>query len=71
MAPRVNTEDLIDAHEVADLLGLSHYQSVSTYQRRYADMPQPVVAKGPGRPRLWLRSQIVGWIRDREQGRLS
>ncbi|MDP9334889.1 MAG: hypothetical protein M3Q30_16490 [Actinomycetota bacterium] len=61
MAPRVNTEDLIDAHGVAELLGLSHPNSVSTYQRRYADMPRPVVDLGPGRPRLWLQSQIQRW----------
>ena len=67
MAPTVDTGDLIDAHEVAELLGLGHYQSVTTYQRRYPDMPKPVVAKGPGRPRLWLRSQIVDWDHQRQR----
>ncbi|HEX2040725.1 MAG TPA: hypothetical protein VHF47_13455 [Acidimicrobiales bacterium] len=61
MAPKVNTEDLIDAQEVAELLGLSHRNSVSTYQKRYADMPRPVVERGGGRTRLWLRSEIVRW----------
>ncbi len=63
--PRVNTEDLIDAHEVARILGLAQFQSVSTYQRRYGDMPRPVVDLGPGRPRLWLRQQIEAWARRR------
>ena len=63
MAPRVNTEDLIDAQEVAELLGLSHRNSVSTYQRRYPDMPRPVVERGGGRTRLWLRSEIERWAR--------
>jgi predicted DNA-binding transcriptional regulator AlpA len=61
--PRVNIEDLIDAQAVAELLGLSQRTSVSVYQRRYADMPRPLVDLGPGRPRLWLRSEIESWAR--------
>jgi predicted DNA-binding transcriptional regulator AlpA len=67
MSPKVDTEDLIDAHQVARILGLSHFQSVSTYQRRYAKMPRPVVDLGAGRPRLWLRSEVVRWARNRER----
>lgn len=59
--PTVRTEDLIDAHGVAQILGLSHANSVSTYLRRYDEMPRPVVDLGAGRPRLWLRSEIEGW----------
>jgi predicted DNA-binding transcriptional regulator AlpA len=66
MSPKVDTEDLIDAHEVARILGLSHFQSVSTYQRRYEDMPRPVVDLGAGRPRLWIRSEIKIWAKGRE-----
>lgn len=65
MAPRVNTEDLIDAHEVAELLGLSHPNSVITYQRRYPDMPKPVVDLGARRVKLWLRSEIASWRKRR------
>lgn len=61
MAPIVNTEDLIDAHGIAEMLGLSHANSVSTYQKRYRDMPRPVVDLGPGRPRLWLRPSMEKW----------
>jgi len=61
MTPRVNTEDLIDALEVARIIGLSHRNSVSGYQRRYPDMPRPVVDLGSGRPRLWLRGEIEVW----------
>ena len=61
----VNTEELIDSREMATLLGLSHPNSVSLYQRRYPDMPRPVVDLGSGRPRLWLRPQIVAWLRER------
>jgi predicted DNA-binding transcriptional regulator AlpA len=62
VAPTVRTEDLIDAEEVARMVGLSHRNSVSTYQRRYPDMPRPVVDLGSGRPRLWLRPQIEEWV---------
>ncbi|MET0885230.1 MAG: hypothetical protein ABWX92_02165 [Mycetocola sp.] len=61
MNPRVNTEDLIDAQGVADLLGLSQRTAVSVYQRRYPDMPRPVVNLGGGRTRLWLRQEIERW----------
>jgi predicted DNA-binding transcriptional regulator AlpA len=63
--PTVRTEDLIDAHGVADLLGLSHANSVSTYQRRYAEMPRPVIDLGRGRSRMWLRSEIEIWMTTR------
>jgi glutathione-regulated potassium-efflux system ancillary protein KefG len=65
MTPRVRTEDLIDAHEVAEILGLSQRNSVSAYQRRYPDMPRPIIDLGPGRPRLWLRRDIEEWAATR------
>jgi predicted DNA-binding transcriptional regulator AlpA len=65
MSPWVHTSQLIDAHAVADLLGLRHANSVSLYQRRYRDMPRPVVDLGQGRPRLWLRREVRQWLRAR------
>jgi glutathione-regulated potassium-efflux system ancillary protein KefG len=59
--PRVKTEDLVDAHGVAELLGLAQPNSVSTYQHRYDDMPRPVIDLGAGRCKMWLRSEIVRW----------
>lgn len=61
MPRRVVIDDLIDAHDVAKVLGLSHRNTVSQYQRRYPDMPRPVLDLGPGRPSLWLRPQIERW----------
>lgn len=61
MTPTVETDDLIDAQGVAKCLGLSHRNSVSTYQSRYPEMPRPVVVLGPGRPVLWRRSEIERW----------
>jgi len=61
MSPIVNTDDLIDAQAVAEILSLAHRNTVSAYQKRYPDMPRPVIDLGRGRPRLWLRPQIALW----------
>jgi predicted DNA-binding transcriptional regulator AlpA len=61
MPPDVSTEDLVGAVEVAELLGLSHASSVSTYVKRYPDFPAPVVELPKSRVRLWLRQEILGW----------
>jgi hypothetical protein len=65
MSPIVRTEDLADAQQLADLLGLTHANSVSTYQRRYRDMPRPVLDLGRGRPKLWLRPDVDAWRANR------
>jgi predicted DNA-binding transcriptional regulator AlpA len=61
----LNTEELIDSRTLAQMLGLAHPNSVSLYQRRYADMPRPVVDLGTGRPRLWHRPAIAEWMESR------
>jgi glutathione-regulated potassium-efflux system ancillary protein KefG len=63
MGRKVEIADLIDAGEVAQLLGLSRATSISIYQRRYPDMPRPVVSRPSGRCLLWLRSEIEAWAR--------
>jgi glutathione-regulated potassium-efflux system ancillary protein KefG len=65
MAQAVDTDDLIDASGVAQLLGLAQRNTVSLYQRRYPDMPRPVVDLGRGRCKLWVRSDIERWMRSR------
>ena len=65
VSPKVNTEDLIGAAEVAEILGLRHHNSVSTYLRRYDDFPRPVVDLSRSRIRLWLRADILNWQRRR------
>jgi len=57
----IDADDVVDARVVAELLGLSHANSVSLYQRRYDDMPRPVIDMGQGKCKLWLRSEIVEW----------
>lgn len=66
MTPKVATEDLIDARGVAEILGLAHRNTVSVYQRRYADMPRPVVDLGPARTKLWLRPEVERWAARRQ-----
>jgi glutathione-regulated potassium-efflux system ancillary protein KefG len=61
VSPNVATEDLIDAHGVAEILGLNLRNTVSVYQQRYADMPRPVLDLGRGRPKLWLRPEMERW----------
>jgi predicted DNA-binding transcriptional regulator AlpA len=58
----VDTQDLIDAQQVALMLGLSQRNSVSLYLHKYSDMPRPVIDLGPSRPRLWLRPDIETWL---------
>ena len=65
MARRIDIEDLIDATDVARLLGLTHANSVHLYLRRYADMPRPVVDRGPKRAKLWLKSEMEAWEHQR------
>ncbi len=52
---------LIDAGEVAAILGLAHRNSVSTYRSRYPDFPAGRPAPGGGRSRLWTREEILTW----------
>jgi predicted DNA-binding transcriptional regulator AlpA len=55
-------EDLLDAGEVADLLGLSSRAAVSVYRNRYEDFPPPFVEKSSGKCILWLRRDIERWV---------
>jgi glutathione-regulated potassium-efflux system ancillary protein KefG len=68
MGRKVDVDDLVDSNAVAGLLGLAQLNTVSSYQRRYPDMPRPVVDMGRGRCKLWLRSQILEWQRLRAPG---
>ena len=61
MSRRVDLDDLIDATDVATILGLSRATSVYVYLSRYPDMPRPVVDRGPKRARLWLRTEVEAW----------
>ena len=62
MGKPVDIEDLLDARGVAELLGLSHPNTVSVYQHRYPDMPKPALDLGERRVKLWLRPEIQAWM---------
>jgi predicted DNA-binding transcriptional regulator AlpA len=63
----VDVDDLVDAHDVAAILGLAQPNSVHLYQRRYPDMPRPVLDRGGRRARLWLRSEVAAWNNSRDK----
>lgn len=63
MGRKVDLADLLDAVDVAELLGLSTATAVATYRRRYADFPAPVWASKGGRCQAWLRADIEAWAR--------
>lgn len=62
---KVDTDDLVGAAEVQATLRLSHPSSVTTYLKRYADFPKPVVELSASRVRLWRRQDIEKWDRAR------
>jgi hypothetical protein len=64
---RVETNDLADSAEAAQIIGLASPNSVSTYRQRYEDFPVPVIEKG--RCVLWLRADIVRWSAGHERQR--
>ncbi len=67
MGRNVDVDELIDAHEVARVLGLAYRNTVSEYQRKYPAMPRPLLDLGRGRPKLWLRSEIERWCAERAE----
>ena len=59
--PLIDSADLLDANEVATILGLSHREAVAVYRHRHPDFPTPAVEKGSGKCVLWNRSDIEAW----------
>ena len=57
----IDPDDLIDAHGVAQVLGLAQRSSVATYRARHTDFPKPVVDMGAGRCLLWSRIEVEAW----------
>ncbi len=63
----LDPDDLVDATEVAAMLGLRHRNSVSVYRKRHDDFPVPIVAKS--RCLLWLRADVEAWTANRQAPR--
>lgn len=55
----IDTDDLLSADEVAQVLGLAGHRAVSVYRGRYHDFPEPVIVKG--RCTLWARADVEQW----------
>lgn len=64
---KVDTDDLINSTEVAEIIGLNRATNVSVIRSRHADFPAPIVEKG--RCTLWRRQDVEAWAR--ETGRAS
>ena len=65
MGRKVDLDDLIDVGGVAELLGLAHKNSVTTYMRRYDDFPEPAIEFADGKCRAWVLEDVRDWKRAR------
>lgn len=63
----IDTEDLADIAEAAEIIGLTNPRGVTVYRRRYEDFPAPVIEKG--RCVLWRRSDVAAWAAGRPRRR--
>lgn len=61
----IDTDDLVDSHDIAEMLGLTSHRAVSVYRQRYTDFPEPVLSKCQGRCTLYRRSDIAQWASTR------
>jgi predicted DNA-binding transcriptional regulator AlpA len=69
MGKKVDVDDLVDAREVAEMLGLSSPRAVAVYASR--GLPEPIIDRGPNTAKLWLRQDIERWLRDRSSSKSS
>ena len=69
MGKKVDVDDLVDAREVAEMLGLSSPRAVAVYASR--GLPDPIIDRGRNTAKLWLRQDIESWLIKRESSRLS
>jgi hypothetical protein len=55
-------DDVMDAEGAEELLGIAQPHAISLYQRRYVDMPRPIIYLSQGRWKLWLRPELKQWL---------
>lgn len=65
MGRKIDLDDLLDAHDVAELLGLSSPRAVATYRARHDDFPEPAWSSRGGRCQGWLRQDVAAWAAER------
>lgn len=66
MGRLIDLDDLLDATDVAEALGLASSNAVATYGGRYEDFPSPVWESRGHRCKLWLRSDVTAWAAERQ-----
>ena len=64
--PRWDLTNVLGPIEL-EILGLAHHNSVSTYLRRYEDLPRPILDLPNSRIRLWLRQDIMARRKSRNR----
>lgn len=57
--PKIDTADLLDSHEVAEIIGLRNVRGLSVYRARHDDFPAPIVVKRG--LMLWHRPDVERW----------
>ena len=67
VAELIDPDDLMDAGDVAVLLGLASRSVVSVYRSRYRNFPPPAIERG--QCRLWLKRDIEEWARRTRRSR--
>ena len=61
MGRRLDVEQLVDAAEIAERLGVSGRQVVQNWVHRYEDFPTPAVRRT--RAVLWYWPEVKTWAR--------
>ena len=63
MGRKVDVDDLLDANQLAEMLGLASSRVVAVYAAR--NLPAPVIDRGSTRAKFWVRQDIEHWLSQR------
>jgi predicted DNA-binding transcriptional regulator AlpA len=61
VAKKIDQNDLVGAHEIAERLGLSFPNVVHTWRKRHKNFPQPVAVLQAGL--IWDWKEIQAWVK--------
>ena len=59
MGKKIDIDDLVGAHEIAQRLGVARPQVVHEWRRRHADFPEPIATLKTAL--IWDWSEIKTW----------
>ena len=62
MGKKIDVDDLVGAHEIAQRLGVARPQVVHEWRRRHADFPEPIAALKTAL--IWDWKEVQRWARD-------